>query len=147
MPSQTAFSGFTARRNRRSNTTSNLTAILLPLATLLWATFCVYFALREVHRRCDDIATGVVNGHRVSSRYRWLMLYQDYVGSTSGVVLVLLALAAGYYMASGVVSDPSVKLVAQVCAGVAAWSALAILPFAIAWVVHLGSVLREAGID
>jgi hypothetical protein len=52
---------------------SELTAILLLLATLLWATFCVYFALREIHRRCDDVATGVVNGHPVSLRYRWLM--------------------------------------------------------------------------
>lgn len=126
---------------------SNLTAILLLLATLLGATFCVFIALREIHRRCDDIATGFINGRPVSLRYRWLLLYQDYVGSTSGLVLVLLALAAGYYMASGVVSDPSVKLVAQVCAGVAAWSILGIAPFAIAWVVHLASVLREAGSD
>jgi hypothetical protein len=126
---------------------SNLTAILLLLATLLGATFCLFVAISEIHRRCDIIATGFVDGRRVSLRYRWLLLYQDYVGMTSAVVLVLLALTLGFYTASGAASDPSVKLVAQFCAGVAGWSVLGVLPFAIAWVVHLTSVLREDVVD
>jgi uncharacterized membrane protein (DUF485 family) len=123
---------------------SNLNAILLMLATLLFAAVCTNLYVRRMHQRCDEVATGFANDRPISVQYRWTLLYQDYVGNGFGAVLLLAAVATGFVLASGVVSDPNVKNVAYICAGVSGWAALALVLMVVAWIVRLVSILRQA---
>ena len=118
--------------------------ILLMLAVLWWGTLCTVYTLKRMHRRCDEIATGFVNGLPVSLKYRWLLLFQDYVGMAFALVFVLAAVAVGFLAAKETVDDSSVGNVALLCGIVAGWAALAILVFVVAWVFDLTSVLRQA---
>jgi uncharacterized membrane protein YdbT with pleckstrin-like domain len=71
------------------------------------------------------------------------LLYHDYVGNGFGLVLILAAVVAGFVLASKVVSDPNVKNVAFLCAGVSGWAALAIVLMVVAWIIRLVSILRQ----
>jgi hypothetical protein len=123
---------------------SNLSAILLMLATLGLMLIGLVLALRMAHQRCDEVASGVVNGVAVSRQYRWLLLFYDYVGMGFGTGFLLAIFAVGFLAAAEVVGDPSVRNVAYFCAAGSAWLVLGQLVFVSAWVVYLASVLRQA---
>ena len=126
---------------------SDLADIVLMLAILLLASVSTNLILRRVHQRCDEIATGFANGRPISLRYRWLLLYHDYVGNGFGLAFLLAAVTAGFVAASEVVVDPNVKNVAYFCAGVSGWTAFGALLMVPAWIVRLVSILRQAEAD
>ena len=123
---------------------SDLTDIVLMLATLVLGAVPTNLYVRRMHQRCDEIATGFANGRPISLQYRWTLLYQDYVGNGFGIALILAAATAGFVLASKVVVNPDVKNVAYLCAGVTGWGALAIVLMVVAWIVRLASILRQA---
>jgi hypothetical protein len=126
---------------------SDLATILLMLATFGLLAISVAVNVRRTHQRCDDVASGVVNGVPMSMKYRWLLLYQDYVGNAFGIVILLFPFVVGFLAAAEVAGDPNVRNVAYACAAAAGWTLVAVLPFAISWVLYLTSVLRQAKAD
>ncbi len=126
---------------------SDLIAIQMMLATLGFMTLVVTWLVKRVHQRCDDIATGLVNGIPVSTKYRWLLLFQDYVASAFGITVLLFILALGFLATAEVAPNPIVTKVAYFCAAGAAWTFIGVLVFAVSWVIHLASVLRQAKQD
>lgn len=126
---------------------SDLAAILLILATFAIASIATAAFVRRVHSRLDDIVTGMVNGVSVPMRYRWFMLFQDFVGNAFGIALILFIFMSGFLAAADVAGEPSVVNTAYFCAAGAGWGAVAILIFSFSWVVFLTSVLRQAKAD
>ena len=126
---------------------SDFTAIMLTLATLGVASLATVAWVRKIHARLDDIVSGVVNGVSVPMRYRWFMLFQDFVGNAFGLALILFIFMAGFLAAADVAADPSVVNTAYFCAAGAGWGAVTILIFSFSWVVFLTSVLRQAKAD
>ncbi len=126
---------------------SDIVTILLMLATFGLLAISFPFLVRRAHQRCDDVATGVVNGVSMSMRYRWLMLFQDYVANAFGIVIVTFPFVFGFLALAEVAGTANVRNVAYVCAAAAGWALVAVLVFAFAWVVHLVAVLRRAEAD
>jgi len=126
---------------------SDLIAIHVVLASLGFMTFVATWLIKMVHQRCDDIATGLVNGTLVSTRYRWLLLFQDYVASAFGAAVLLFIFALGFLATAEMATNPTVTNVAYFCAAGAGWSFVGVLIFAGSWVLHLASVLRKASTD
>ena len=126
---------------------SDFTAIMLTLATLGVASLATVAWVRKLPARPDDIVSGVVNGVSVPMRYRWFMLFQDFVGNAFGLALILFIFMAGFLAAADVAVDPSVVNTAYFCAAGAGWGAVAILLFSFSWVVFLTSFLRREKAD
>jgi hypothetical protein len=126
---------------------SDLAAILLILATFGIGSIATTASVRRVHSRLDDIVSGVVNGVSVPLKYRWFMLYQDFVGNAFGIALVLLIFMFGFLAVADVAGEPRIVDVANFCAGGAGWGGGVILVFSFSWVVFLTSVLRQAEAD
>ena len=87
---------------------SDLTAILLILATFAIGSIATAAFLRRVRSRPDDIVTGMVNGVSVPMRYRWFMLFQEFVGNAFGIALILFIFMSGFLAAAEVAGNPSV---------------------------------------
>ena len=122
---------------------SDLIAVHVMLASLGFMTFVVAWLLRMVHRRCDDIATGLVNGTVMSTRYRWLLLFQDYIANAFGAAGLLFIFALGFLATAQLATSPTVARMAYFCAAGAGWGFIGILIFAASWVVYLTSTLRQ----
>jgi hypothetical protein len=122
---------------------SNLTTILLILATFCFGSLCVVAYVRKIHDRLDDIVTGVVNGVAVPMRYRWFMLFQDFVGNAFAIILILFIFMAGFLAVAEAAGDPRVRNIAYFCAAGSGWGGLAIFLFSCSWVVFLVSHLRR----
>jgi len=126
---------------------SDLSAVLVMLAVFLGGAFCSLLFFKRIHKLCNVIGTGVVNGVPVSLKFRTLRLYYDYLSNGFGASFVLLALAAGFYVAADLVGNPSVRTLAHLCAAISGASAFANIAFVVGWVLHLSSVLRQAEAD
>jgi hypothetical protein len=122
---------------------SNFTAILLTLATLGLMVLCLGVFYTRAHLRMDEIVTGVVNGVPISTKYRWLMLLNDFLGYAITCVLLLSIFGFGYLRAAGVVGNPSVESVAFFCGTACAWGAVTVGVFSASLVFYMVSVLRE----
>jgi hypothetical protein len=123
---------------------SDLNAVLMMLAVFLGGAFCSLLFFKRIHKLCNAIETGVVNGVPVSLKYRTLRLYYDYLGVGFGASFVLLALAAGFFVAADLVGDPNVRTLAHLCSAISGASAFANIAFVVGWVLHLSSALRQA---
>jgi len=126
---------------------SDLTTILLMLATFGLGTASVPFWLARMYERSDNIVTGVVDGVPISRKYRWLLLFNDYLGVSFGLTFVMCIWVIGFLSASEAASDPNVRRVAYFCAGMAGWGAAFNLLLGASWTVHFVSVLRKARED
>jgi type IV secretory pathway TrbD component len=126
---------------------SDLTAIVLMLAAFGLATASVPFYLARMYKRSDDIVTGIVDGVPISRKYRWLLLFNDYLGVSFGLTFIMCIWVVGFLAASEAASDPNVRTVAYFCAGMAGWAATFNLLLGTSWVVHFVSVLRKAKAD
>jgi hypothetical protein len=126
---------------------SDLAAILLILATFGIAMIATAAFVRRVHSRLDDIVTGMVNGVSVPMRYRWFMLFEDFVANAFGCALMMFIFMFGFLAAAEVAGEPSVASTAYLCAAGAGWGAAAVLLFSFSYVVFLASVLRQAEAD
>ena len=126
---------------------SDLAAILVMVSMVGWTSICVAVMLKRLHQRCDDVMSGVVNGTLALPRYRWLILFYDYVGIGFSVTLVFGVMAAGFFSASEFVDSQTAKNVAYLCGGAAVWAAFCHTLNVGGWIVHLVSVLRQAEAD
>jgi len=126
---------------------SDLSAVFLMLAIFVGGAFCALAYWRRAHQRCDEVATGVANGRPLPLKYRSLLLYYDYLGHGLGPTFVLLPLAAGFLVVSRHVGDPDARTLAQLCAVLSGTAGIGSGILAVAWVVHLSSVLRRADAD
>ena len=126
---------------------SDLAAIFVMLAMIGLTSIGSAVAVNRLHQRCDDIMSGVVNGASASPKYRWLILFYDYVGIGFSVTLLFAIMAAGFFSASEFVDSQTARNVAYLCGGAAAWAAFFHTLNVGGWIVHLVSVLRQAEAD
>jgi len=126
---------------------SDLTTIILMLAVFVFASLAAIFFLGRMHKRCDNILTGVVDGVPVSLRSRWLYLWHDYLGVSFALTFLLGVMAAGFVSVSEAVGDSSARNLAYLCAAVSGWGFVFNLVLGFLWVANLVSVLRQAEAD
>jgi len=123
---------------------SDLTLILLLLATFALMVGCLLFAMAKGHERMDEIVSGVVNGIPTGTKYRWLLFYLDYSGYFLVCVALLGVFALGFFKVAVLANDPNVAFVAYLCGGATAVGGAAMVTFVASWAVHMVSVLRQA---
>jgi hypothetical protein len=126
---------------------SDFTAILLTLATFGLMMLCVVLLFIVAHRRMDEIVLGVVNGVPISTKYRALLLFYDYLGYVALGLILLSIFATGFHEADDVVANSSVGALANFCAIVCVVIAIAIVILATVMFFHMLSVLRETKRD
>jgi hypothetical protein len=90
-----------------------------------------------------EILAGVIRGNPVSTKSRWLMLYQMYVSyvlaaMTCGAVLSLASLRIADH-----VDDADIKRLAYVAAMLGALASISWLLNGLSWFIHYRSVLRQ----
>ena len=122
---------------------SNLTSILLMLATFGFMLLVLALFFTRAHERMDEIVTGVVNGVPVSTRYRWLLLLYDYLGYALACVVLLSVFGIGFFSAADGLTDPRLETLAYFCGSASAWGAVGVVVFVAAWVFYMVSLLRR----
>jgi hypothetical protein len=126
---------------------SDLTAIVLILASHGLLILCTIFLYNRSLRRKDEIVAGVVRGLPVSTKERWNMLIFEFVGYGNIVMVQHGVFAFGYFRAASVAGNPAVGGVALLCGWAALFGLAATLVPGIALTSHLVSILRQAEAD
>jgi len=122
----------------------NSTAIALVVATFFVALLCIMYISKMANDVGAEILAGVVRGNPVSTKSRWLMLYQIYVSyvlaaMTCGAVLSLASLRIADH-----VDDADIKRLAYGAAMLGALASISWLLNGLSWFLHYRSVLRQA---
>jgi len=122
----------------------NSTAIALIVATFFVALPCFMYISKMTNDVGAEILAGVIRGNPVSTKSRWLMLYQIYVSyvlaaMTCGAVLSLASLRIADH-----VDDADIKRLAYVAAMLGALASISWLLNGLSWFLHYRSVLRQA---
>ena len=126
---------------------SDLTSIVVLLASHGLLILCTVFLYKTALRRKDEIVAGVVRGLPVSIRGRWNMLFFEFIGYTNICMIQHGVFAFGYFRAATVAGDPAVRSIALLCGWAAIFGLAATLVPTIALTSYLVSILRQAGAD
>ncbi len=117
------------------------------LLSILALTLSMYFGgmwvSKIINDRNDEILSGVVKGIPVSTKYRWLMLFTNWLPYVIFLCAILLVTGTGVLELAREVEEPRVKIVGYMCAvvlvgGAGFWSILGIFVFA-----NMLSALRD----
>ena len=101
---------------------SNLNAIGLILAILIFGGFVMSYTTHVVHIRSDAITTGIVRGVSVSIKERWMILFHDWMPAAFGIAVFGVILALGQLEIAQQVNDEGIKLLAWLSAALAGFS-------------------------
>lgn len=123
---------------------SNLTAIGMILALLISGTLVMFVATHITHVRGDAVTTGQVRGVPVSIKERWMILFHDWMPAAFGLGALGFVLAFGQVAIAENVSDDTVKLLAWLCAGLAAFTGLFWIILGASYFTNCVLLLREA---
>jgi hypothetical protein len=126
---------------------SNLNAIGLILATLITTFFVSFYATRCAHLRSDGISTGVVGGVAISNKARLMILFQEWVPMAVGIAVFELIIALCLIQIAGNISDPQIKALAWLSAGLAGLGCLGWLVQGSLYITNWFSILREPTAD
>ena len=124
---------------------SNLNAIGLISAILIFGGFVITYTTHVIHLRSDAITTGIVRGVSISIKERWMILFHDWVLAAFGIAVFGALLALGQIEIAQHVDDQSIKLLAWLCAGLAGFSSAFWLILGISCFTNCVLLLREAG--
>ena len=120
-------------------------AIALTMGIFLVPGMFLYLFLdRTYQNRMDAVATGFVNGVRVSAAYRVLLLYSRMVPIILLAVTCFVLWGVGFLLLARAVTDDDVRLLAYMGAFINAVAALGWLFIGGAQVVYCRSTLRQA---
>ena len=126
---------------------SNLTAILLILATVLAAVFVIMWVTKMANAQRDAIITGLQQGVPLSAKHRWLIFSNDWIAAKYSMAGLSLILGFSYMRLGRGASDADVELVAFLSAGFAAFSALFLLVLGTSDLIFCISALRQTKQD
>jgi len=124
---------------------SNLNAIGLIFAILIFGGFVITYTTHVIHLRSDAITTGIVRGVSISIKERWMILFHDWVPAAFGIAVFGVLLALGQLEIAQQVNDEGIKLLAWLCAGLAGFSSAFWLILGISYFTNCVLILREAG--
>jgi predicted secreted protein len=121
----------------------NLTLLSI-LALTVSVAFLAFTVSNMINDRNDEILTGVVKGVPVSTKYRWLMLFTNWLPFVVFLIAFLLVTAIGALELSRGTDDGRVRLVGYMCAvvmgsGAVFWSILSVF----VTFPNMASVLRD----
>lgn len=106
--------------------------------------FLYLFLDRTYQNRLDAVATGFVNGVRVSAEYRVLLLYSRMVPIVLLAVTCFVLWGVGFLLLARAVTDEDVRLLAHLGAFINAVAAVGWFLIGAAQVVYCRSMLRHA---
>jgi hypothetical protein len=123
---------------------SNLNAIGLLGGLVIAGTFVVVWGASKAREVAADIVTGVVHGVPVPMKYRWLSLYNVWVGYMTAVVLLALILGLVAWQIGANVSDANVRLLAYLCAAYGGTAFIGAFIRSVSQFVFHRALLRES---
>jgi hypothetical protein len=126
---------------------SNLNDIGLIAAITIAGYFVVLTAERWIHARGDALATGLMSGVPISTKHRWLLLFNNWLPNALGVVLFSLIVALVLIAIAREANDRFVEFVAYLCAIGFGFSSVFWLVLGTSWFVYYLSLVREAKSD
>jgi hypothetical protein len=124
---------------------SNLNAIGLIFAILIFGGFAISYTTHVIHLRSDAITTGIVRGVSISIKERWMILFHDWVPAAFGIAVFGVILALGQLEIAQQVTDEGIKLLAWLSAGLAGFTSAFWLILGISYFTNCVLILREAG--
>ena len=124
---------------------SNLNAIGLIFAILIFGGFAISYTTHVIHLRSDAITTGIVRGVAISIKERWMILFHDWVPAAFGIAVFGVILALGQLEIAQQVTDEGIKLLAWLSAGLAGFTSAFWLILGISYFTNCVLILREAG--
>jgi hypothetical protein len=108
---------------------------------------CFFYLTKMANDLAAQIMTGMIDGHPISTDYRWLLLYQTWASYAVCLIGWGIFLAAAEMQVAALVSNESIKLLGHLAAAFAALGALNWLVNGAAAFVSYRSVLRQAEAD
>jgi hypothetical protein len=103
---------------------SNLAAIALILAILLFAFVAIFYGSHHINGHIDAIYTGVLDGIPMSTKHRYLNLSHMFLQQTGAIIALSAIVAIGFAGIADNVADPAVTRLAYVAAGLAGFGAV-----------------------
>ena len=126
---------------------SNLNDIGLIAAITIAGYFVVLTAERWIHARGDALATGLMSGVPISTKHRWLLLFNNWLPNALGVAIFSLVVALVLIAIAREANDRFVEVVAYLCAIGFGFSCAFWLVLGTSWFVYYLSLVREAKSD
>lgn len=126
---------------------SNLNELGLIAAITIAGYFVVLTAERWIHARGDALATGLMSGVPISTKHRWLLLFNNWLPNALGVVLFSLIVALVLIAIAREANDRFVEFVAYLCAIGFGFLSVFWLVLGTSWFVYYLSLVREAKSD
>ena len=123
---------------------SNLNAIGLIAAIFIGSYAAFLFADRWIHNRGDAIATGLVQGIPMTTKHRWLMLFNNWFTVVFSMVAFAFIVSAIFVGIARNVGDPFVQSLAYVCAFGFSGISLVWVVMGGSWLLHYWRMLRQA---
>ncbi len=124
---------------------SNLNAIGLIFAILIFGGFVISYTTHIIHVRSDAITTGIVRGVSISIKERWMILFHDWVPAAFGIAVFGVLLALGQLEIARQVNDEGIRLLAWLSAGLAGFTSAFWLVLGISYFTNCVLILREIG--
>jgi hypothetical protein len=126
---------------------SNLNAIGLIAAIFVSGGFLVVHVVKAQNDAAYEIRTGVIRGVPVSTRERWIVLYQTWFGRVTLVLGFDFFLTITLMTIAADVGDSGAKAVAYIAAGMAGIHFVGHLLFSVSAFIGYSSMLRQAERD
>jgi len=126
---------------------SNFNDIGLIAAVTIAGYFVALTAERWIHERGDALATGLMRGVPMSTKHRWLLLFNNWLPNALGVAVFSLCVALTLIAIAREASDRLVEVVAYLSAIGFGFACVFWLILGSSWLVWYVSLLREAEAD
>jgi hypothetical protein len=126
---------------------SDLTVIALIAAIVIAGYFVFLSADKWTHERGDALATGVLRGVPMSSKHRWLLLFQSWLPNALGVTLFSLFVTLALVAIARDADNRLVESLAYLCAMGFGFACAFWLVLGPSWFVYYLSQLRQAEAD
>jgi len=126
---------------------SDSTALALIIASFFPGGFLVFYLTKMANDISHEIVAGVVRGSPASTTYRWILLYQTWLGYALAAMGACVFVAALNVKIAVQATDRGVEAVAYLAAFFFALIAFSWLVGAVSELIYYRSVLRQAEAD
>ena len=126
---------------------SSSTALALIIASTLAGLYCFQYISNLANEVAAEVITGVVRGNPVPTKWRWLMLHQQWVPYAASAMACGAAVAAVNVTIADHATDAGVKPLAYLIAFLGAVAALGWVLTGVSEFIYFRSVLRQAEAD
>lgn len=116
----------------------------LILTFLVSGTFVMMYGAKRSNERSDQIVSGLVDGASVSTRHRWIMLYNDFVPNVAIVAMLSFLLAFGMVGIADIAENDHARVLAWMCAVFGGFGFLFNLIVGSVYVAYCASAIRQA---